>query len=145
MKNMKQMPQIQKVMTAMPHTIGADIELKTAQSMMREHRIRHLPVQKGGKLVGVLTDRDVKLAAGFDDALNLKVEEIMTDEPYTVTPETPLDRVVLEMAEKKYGCAVILQGNGKVVGIFTAVDGMRVLGETLESFYKPGPDNTPRK
>jgi acetoin utilization protein AcuB len=135
---MKQMPQIQKYMTAMPVTIGKDIPLKTALSMMREHRIRHIPVQEAGKLVGVLTDRDVKLAASFESATEFKVEEVMTPEPYTVTPETPLDRVVLEMAEHKYGCAIVVQGNGKVVGIFTAVDGMRVLGTTLETFYKTG-------
>lgn len=133
---MKQMPQIQKVMTAMPHTIGKDIPLKTALNLMREHRIRHLPVQDGGKLVGILTDRDVKLASSFTDAENLRVSEIMSSDPYTASPEAPLDLVVLEMAERKYGCAIIQQRNGKVVGIFTAVDGLRVLGETLGSFYK---------
>jgi acetoin utilization protein AcuB len=135
---MKQMPQIQKYMTPMPHTIGRDISLKTALGMMREHRIRHLPVQEGGKLIGILTDRDLKLASGFADAANLKVEEVMSPDPYTVAPEAPLDRVVLEMAEHKYGSAIIVQGNGKVVGIFTAVDGLRVLGETLPAFYKQG-------
>jgi acetoin utilization protein AcuB len=141
---MKQMPQIQKFMTAMPHTIGKEIPLKTALTMMREHRIRHLPVQDGGKLIGVLTDRDLKLATSFADSQNLKVEEVMTPDPYTAVPEMPLDRVVFEMAEHKYGCAIIQQGNGKVVGIFTAVDGLRVLGETLGSFYKPGPDQVAR-
>ena len=50
---MKQIPKIDKYMTPMPHTIGYDIPLKTALEMMRNHGIRHLPVQKGGKLVGV--------------------------------------------------------------------------------------------
>lgn len=133
---MKQMPQIQKFMTTMPHTIGKEIPLKTALSMMREYRIRHLPVQDGGKLVGVLTDRDLKLASAFADGENLTVEEVMTPDPYTVTPDVPVDRVALEMAERKFGCAIVQQGNGKVVGIFTAVDGLRILGETLGSFYK---------
>jgi acetoin utilization protein AcuB len=135
---MKQMPQIQKVMTTMPHTVGKDIPIKTALGMMREYRIRHLPVQDGGKLMGVLTDRDLKLAASMSGAKVLKVEDVMTPEPYTVAPETYLDLVVLEMAEKKYGCAIVQQQNGKVVGIFTAVDGLRVLGETLEAFYRSG-------
>ncbi len=133
---MKHMPQILKHMTPLPHTIGADIPLKNALSMMREYRIRHLPVQEGGKLIGVLTDRDVKLAASFEETADLKVEEVMTPDPYTVLPEAPLDEVVFAMAEHKYGCAVIQQSNGKVVGIFTAVDGMRVLGETLQAFYR---------
>ena len=65
------------------------------------------------------------------------VDEVMTPEPYTVRPEAPLDEVVLEMAEHKYGCAIIEQGNGKVVGIFTAVDGLRELGERLRHDHKP--------
>jgi acetoin utilization protein AcuB len=133
---MKQMPQIQKHMTSMPHTIGKDIPIKTALSMMREHRIRHLPVQDGGKLVGIITDRDVKLAASFKDTQDLLVEDVMSPDPFAVHPDVALDYVVLEMAEHKYGCAVVQQGNGKIVGIFTAVDALRVLGETLENFYK---------
>lgn len=133
---MKQMPQIQKFMTPMPHTVGKDISLQKAQGLMREHRIRHLPVQDEGSLVGILSDRDVKLAGGFTGAGDLTVEEVMSSQPYAVTPETPLNDVVMEMAEHKYGCAVIRQENGRIVGIFTAVDGMRVLGETLEIHYR---------
>ena len=133
---MKQMPTIQKYMTGMPHTIGRDIPIKTALGMMREHSFRHLPVQDGGKLVGILTDRDLKLASSFAEAQNLTTEEVMSPDPYTVSPETPLDRVVFEMAEHKYGSAVIKQANGKVVGIFTAIDALRAFGETLNSFYK---------
>lgn len=135
---MKQMPQIQKFMTAMPHTIGKDIPIKTALSKMRELRVRHLPVQEGGELVGILTDRDLKLASAFVDAQDLTVEEVMTPDPYTVLPEASMDSVAFEMAEHKYGCAIVRQANGKIVGIFTAVDGLRVLGETLGSFYKGG-------
>jgi acetoin utilization protein AcuB len=133
----KQIPQIQKFMTPMPHTIGKEIPLKAAIAMMREHRIRHLPVQDGGRLIGILTDRDVKLASGFIDAHNLKVEEVMTPDPYAARPEAPLNEVVSEMAEHKYGCVIVQQANGKVVGIFTDTDGMRVLGEMLAIHYAP--------
>ena len=133
---MKAMPKIQKFMTPMPHTIGADIPLKTAVNMMREHHIRHLPVLKdGGNLVGILTDRDVKLASSFQGATEFKVEDVMTPDPFTTNPEASADQVAKEMAEHKYGCAVIQQSNGKVVGIFTATDGLRVLWETLGSHY----------
>jgi acetoin utilization protein AcuB len=133
---MKAMPMIQKFMTPMPHTVGRDIPIKTAVTMMREHRIRHLPVQDGGKLVGVLTDRDIKLAASFEGSEDLVAEEVMTPDPYTVSPETPADQVAKEMAEHKWGCAIVQQSNGKVVGIFTAVDGMRVLAEMFDAHYK---------
>lgn len=134
---MKQIPHIDKVMTPMPHTIGKDISLKQAMGMFREHNFRHLPVQDGGKLVGVLTDRDVKLVMSIQGATDqLTVEDAMTPDPYTVTPQTPLDRVTDEMAEHKYGCVIVRQENGKVVGIFTATDALRYLSEKLKEHYK---------
>lgn len=134
---MKQIPRVQKFMTVMPHSIGEDISIRTAVSMMRENHFRHLPVVQAGQLVGLLTDRDVKLASGFAGPSDLLVEEVMTQAPYTVLPEAPLDQVVLEMAEHKYGCAIVRQSNGKIVGIFTATDGLRVLGELMQANYKP--------
>ncbi len=128
----------------MPHTIGKDISIKSALAMMRDHQIRHIPVQDGGKLMGVLTDRDLKLATSFANGEELTAEDVMTPDPYTVAPETPMDKVVLEMAEHKYGCAIVQQGNAKVVGIFTTVDVLRVLGEVLETFYKNGGESAVR-
>jgi acetoin utilization protein AcuB len=134
---MKQIPMIQKFMTAMPHTVGKDIPLKSALNLMREYQIRHLPVQDGGRLVGILTDRDLKLAASFQGSNAMTVEDVMTPDPFTVRPDAPVNHVALEMAEHKYGCAIVEQRNGKVVGIFTATDGLRVLAETLAANYKP--------
>jgi acetoin utilization protein AcuB len=133
---MKQMPLIQKFMSVMPHTVSFDLPLTGAISLMREQKIRHLPVMNGEKLVGVLTDRDVKLVSGFAGSDTMRVEQAMIPEPYVVTPDASLDHVVSEMAEHRYGCAVIRQENGKVVGIFTATDGLRVLSEQLGGFYK---------
>jgi acetoin utilization protein AcuB len=133
---MKQMPMIEKYMTYMPHTINSEVAVKIAVQLMRVNRIRHLPVQKAGKLVGVITDRDIKLASSFQGPGELSVDDVMTPEPYVVTPQTSLDRVVGEMAEHKYGCAVVMQENNKVVGIFTATDGLRVLGEILQTNFK---------
>jgi len=134
---MKQIPMIEKYMTAMPHTINPSMPLTTALQMMREYNFRHLPVLNAGKLVGVITDRDVKLASSFKGANDLLVDDVMTPTPYTTTPQASLDQVVFEMAEHKYGCAVVQQENGKVVGIFTATDGLRVLGEILQDRFKP--------
>ena len=133
---MKTMPRIQKLMTPMPHTIGADIDLSKATSMMREYRIRHLPVQKAGELVGVLSDRDIKLAQSFRGPGELTVDDVMTSDPYIADPNTPLDEAVLHMAEHKLGCVIVKQKNGKVVGILTDNDALRILGETLREHYK---------
>lgn len=119
----------------MPHTVGKDIPLKKAFEMMREHRIRHLPVQDGGHLMGVISDRDIKFASSFEGSSELKVEDVMTPDPYKVSPDALLEEVVASMAEHKYGCAIVEQGNGKVVGIFTEVDALRVLSELLKQNY----------
>lgn len=134
---MKSMPPIHKYMTALPHSIGLDQPLRYAKKMMSEYNIRHLPVEQGGKLVGILTDRDIGLASSFIGAAEMKVEDVMMPMVYAVEPETPLNEVVIEMAQHKYGCAVVQQGNGKVVGIFTATDAMLVLGDLLSENYRP--------
>jgi len=130
----KPIPTIQKYMTTTPHTIGSDQTIAKAAGIMSEHRIRHLPVLRGGQLLGVLSDRDVKLIEGFRDvdATKTTVEEAMTELPYAVSPEAPLDEVVGTMAEKKYGSAVVVQ-NHKVVGIFTTVDACQALHELLQT------------
>jgi acetoin utilization protein AcuB len=56
----------------------------------------------------------------------------MTEKPYSVSPDTPLDEVAHTMASEKFGSAVVVQ-NGHVVGVFTTVDACRALGDLLET------------
>ena len=128
----KAIPTIQKFMTTTPHSVGPDQPLSIAHKMMHEHHIRHLPVLSGGQLVGMVTERDVALISAMKDvdATKTTVEEAMATSVYAVSPEASLDEVASEMAEHKYGSAVILS-NGKVVGVFTTVDACRALAELL--------------
>ena len=128
----KPIPTIQKYMTTSPHSIGVEQTLAKAHGMMREYSIRHLPVLHGGKLLGMLTERDLRLVeslAGVDPT-KVKVEDAMSTVVYSVKPDAPLDEVVATMGEHKYGSAVVMQ-NEKVVGIFTTVDVCRALAELL--------------
>lgn len=124
-------------MTVMPHTIGADQTLEKAISMMREYQVRHLPVLKAGKLVGILSDRDIKLVESFKDVdvREVKVDEAFSPDPYTTKPDAKLNDVCQEMANHKYGCALVLD-NGKLVGIFTWVDALNAMVELLETRLK---------
>lgn len=133
----KAIPQVQKYMTHVPKSIGFDRPIQHALDLMREMRVRHLPVLEAGKLVGVLTDRDVNLVLQFKDAdpTRMTVEEAYTPDPYFTTPDAPLSEVAAMMAEKKYGCAIVMD-NKKLVGIFTEVDAMRALAELLETRLK---------
>ena len=128
----KAIPTLQKYMTTSPHAIGQEQTLATAHKVMREHLIRHLPVLHGGKLVGLLTQRDLALIETLKDVdpANVTVEDAMSTSVFTVEPDAPLDEVVATMAEHKFGCCVAMQ-NGKVVGIFTTVDVCRALAELL--------------
>ncbi len=128
----KPIPVVLKYMTMSPHTVGADQTLAHAHAILKDHDIRHLPVLRGGELVGMLTERDLALIEQFPDIdpRETKVEEAMSTSIYTVAPETPLDDVVAEMASKKYGSAVVVQ-NHKVVGILTTVDVCSALASLL--------------
>lgn len=130
----KPIPSVQKYMTTSPHTIGKDQSLAHAHAILKEHRIRHLPVLDGGALVGMLTERDLALIESLSsvDPSGLKVEDAMTPQPFSVHPDSPLDQVAQEMAEKRYGSAVVVNNN-KVVGIFTAVDAMSALADLLHT------------
>ncbi len=133
----KAIPTIQKYMTTAPHSIGTEQTLAHAHEVLRTHHIRHLPVLQGGKLVGMLTQRDLALVETLKDVdpQAVKVEDAMSNEVYTVAPDAPLDEVVQEMAEKKYGSAVVVS-NHKVVGIFTTVDVCTALADLLHSRLK---------
>jgi acetoin utilization protein AcuB len=130
----KPIPKISKYMTTTPHTIGFDQPLGAAHRLMREHHFRHLPVLQGGKLVGMLTERDLALIETLRDVdpEKVTVEDAMTPAPYTASPEAPLDEVVSTMAEHRYGSAVIVDNN-HVVGVFTTVDALAAFADLLHS------------
>jgi acetoin utilization protein AcuB len=134
---MKAIPKISKYMSTSPITVGQEQTLAHAHKILREHRIRHLPVLKGGHLIGIITDRDLNLVETLKDVdpEKVTVEDAMTPDPYTVSPEAALDEVVAEMAEKKFGSAVVIDNN-KVVGVFTTVDAMSAFAELLHSRLK---------
>jgi len=130
----KAIPTVQKYMTTSPHTIGEDQPMTVAHRMMREHHIRHLPVLRGAKIVGLVSDRDLNMVETLQDVDPRKVlvSEAMTQDPYLVSPDAALDEVVLSMAEKKYGSAVVIQ-HERVVGIFTTVDACRAFADLLHT------------
>lgn len=119
---------IGEVMTPTPHTIGRDQTLSRAFDMMREYKLRHLPVLDAGKLVGVLSQRDlyfVEAIAGVQRTVD-SVSEAMASEIYTVAPTATVPEVARTMGDHRYGCAVVVD-HGKVVGIFTATDALALV------------------
>ena len=124
---------IKDVMTASPHTIGSNQKLSKGHEVMNRDKLRHLPVLRSGKLVGVVTQRDLyflQSMAGVDIDIDV-VADAMTPDVFTTTPDATLRDVVAEMMEHKYGCAVVMEDD-RVVGIFTMTDALRVLRSLLD-------------
>jgi acetoin utilization protein AcuB len=116
---------IDMYMTRAPHTIEPERPLADAHRMMRTHGIRHLPVVEGETLVGLVSQGDLHLFETLDgiDPELIAVREAMVTPVYSVPPDAEVRDVAMHMAQHKYGSAVVVD-RGKVVGIFTAVDGL---------------------
>lgn len=119
---------IRRVMTQSPRTIDIGHHVAAAWALMQQHRIRHLPVLDGDKVVGVLSDRDLRMLQGLRgvDPADITVRETMQPEVYVVGPQTPLGEVAHTMAQRRIGSAVVME-EGAVVGIFTTTDALVVL------------------
>ena len=132
---MKRNPQVIAFMTPFPHCIDIDAPLALARRMMRQGHFRHLPVTCGQEIVGVVTDRDIKLLLGPDfgnpDERELKVHDAYIDKPCVVPASTPVATVARTMAQHHIGSAIITKNN-KLVGIFTVTDACRALAEVID-------------
>jgi acetoin utilization protein AcuB len=119
-------------MTPAPHTISARRSLADAHALMRSQHLRHLPVLDGGKIVGVVSQRDLALVESLPDvsAAEVPVEDAMSTDLYTISPDAPLSLAATEMADRKLGSAIVVE-HGAVVGMFTAVDACRALAQAL--------------
>ena len=132
---------IRDMMTSNPITVDSETLVLDAQKLMREKRIRRLPVVDKGKLVGMVTQHDL-LQASPSPATSLsvyelnyllakmKVKEIMKKNPVTVTPDTPFEDALKVGQEKRIGSFPVVE-NGKLVGIATESDIIRFLTRAL--------------
>ncbi len=131
-------PQIAAVMTVAPESVAPEAALLEARRLMLEHRVHHLPVVRDERLVGIISDRDIKLILGpeldYPDPRELCVEDALIAEPYVVEQSHLLSDVVLTMARRHISAALVVR-DGHLTGIFTATDACRVLGEWLQTRY----------
>lgn len=129
-------------------TVDVKDSMQRALSLMKEHRIRMLPVLKRGKLVGVVSETDVKRASASDATLldvhellylisKIKIEDIMTKSPITVHPECTVEETAELLMEKNISGVPVVDESSKVVGIITRNDLFKVL-ITLSALGKKG-------
>ncbi len=129
------------VMTQNPLTVTPSETVCQADELMGENRIRQLPVVEDGQLVGIVTDRDIRsyssgsllaTTEAREKALSTKIQEIMTTEPITLSPDDDLvDAVELLIEEKMGGIPVVDEAEG-LVGIVTYVDVLRCFFNRLQ-------------
>lgn len=123
----------QRLITVAPNTPIAD-----ALALTRQHRVRHLPVVDSGRLVGIVTDRDIRLAIPpiwadqhdeLQEALRTRtVSELMTRELITVHPDMPIEEAGKLLHGHKIGCVPVKDGD-MLVGILTEGDVLKAFVE----------------
>ncbi len=124
----------QTTMTPSPFCIEATASLDEARELMRSQHIRHLPVIARGRLLGLVTDRDLALVLSLPrlDPADVDIADVMRTAYVTAAPDTPLADVAAEMADGKHDVALVVH-RGEVVGIVTTVDVCRALAHILRT------------
>jgi len=107
--------------------------------MMERHDIRHLPVCDNHVVVGILSQREMRVGLTLGEGSSHTVMEICTPDPLLIDLERPLDAVSAEMAERRIGCAIVMRGD-KLAGILTTTDVCRLLTRVLRG-NPPGDDD----
>lgn len=133
---------VEDVMTKDVIVVEPSASLADAMKVLRENRIRRLPVVEGGELVGIVTEKDL-LSASPSSATTLdiweihymiskvKVEEIMTKDVITVSNDAPLEEAARMMSERKVGALPVLDDRNKLVGIITETDIFKIFVDML--------------
>lgn len=128
-------------MTPHPFTIAPNAFIVDAYHIMKEHRIRRLPVVEGAKLVGIVTLSDVRGAAplGIPDMLEInyvlsqiKVERVMSRKVITVEADAPVKEAARLLLEHKFGGLPVVK-DGELVGIISEADIFRLVIQQEEN------------
>jgi CBS domain-containing protein len=132
-------PTVQDIMSRDPVTIGPDAPLGVALETMRRREIRHLPVvDADGRLVGILTDRDLRQAcfartrALRESFTDLRVEDVMTWAVVTIPPGASLRQAAAVMFDRRIGGLPVVS-DGRLVGILTERDLLSVFARQVST------------
>jgi len=127
------------LMTPEPDTVSPSATLREALALMNVADDRQLPVVDNGRLVGIVTNRDIRLALDSplidkDSFMRMQllhehtVSECMTAYPVTVAPDTPVHKVAKILMNNKFGGLPVVE-DGVLVGIITITDLLRQMAE----------------
>ena len=112
-----------KRMTSKLITVGPHDSLAKAKALMDSGNFRHLLVLEDGRLIGILSDRDMRLHSGYLDST--RVDAVMTSDPVTITPTMSVEEAARLMLRLKISAAPVVDFDGKPVGILSTSDILR--------------------
>ena len=128
LSNIQNMP-VDEYATPCSITGTPDENLQSIHDKMQSGGVRHVPIFEGDKLLGIITDRDLR---NFQFALDsVIVEKVMAKDVYQVVSGTLLREVVFEMSEKKLGSVIVFDKENDEYSIFTSIDALNALNEIL--------------
>ncbi len=119
-------------------TVDVNDSMQDATRLLKENNIRGLPVIKKGKLVGIVTDRDLKNASASDATTleihellylisKIKIKDIMTKNPITIPPDYTVEEAAEVLLKNKLSGAPVVDEKGQLIGVITQADIFRVL------------------
>lgn len=117
-------------MSEHPVTIEPESSALSALGIMQYHHLRHLPVvDTTSRIVGILAERDLLLAAGRYLHAGMEVSEVMSHKVFTVRADTPISDAARMMADLKIGSLPVVDEAGLIIGIITESDMFRAFAE----------------
>lgn len=121
---------VEEYTTPNPITATEGATIDELKSLMKEHGIRHLPIVDGEQVVGVISERDLKVVEGLDfkEKSLVRAADIMARDPVIVSSDANLDEVAFEMSKRKIGSVIVNEG-ASLLGIFTLTDALNALIE----------------
>jgi acetoin utilization protein AcuB len=122
---------IEEFTSPCPISVDEICNITEVMELMKEHQVRHIPVVKNKKVVGIIADRDTKVFANPHFAEKFSASDVMVEDPFMVSPSDTLENVVFQMSKMKIGSAVVVNDNKELVGIFTSIDALNALVEVL--------------
>jgi len=124
---------IKNFMTQNPVILSPEEDIKAAFNLLSDKHMRQAPVLEDGTLIGIVTDRDLRMAIVQDlKTPNLTVSNVMTPNPKTVSEDEPLQSAANIIAENKFNALPVVSSDGRLVGIITTTDILLGLLNTIE-------------
>ena len=110
---------VKNCMTSNPVTVIPEEDVKNTSHLLQKYRIRQTPVVKDGRLVGIVTDRDLRMVFIRP---NLTVNDVMSSSPVTVIEDAPVEEAARIICNRKFNALPVVSKTGELVGIITVTD-----------------------